>query len=72
MGAAAAESGREAAWGRGCGEHRKSGGGPAYTTAADPEQEGRTLRAGGRALAQPVPPKEGQGDGRGLSPSKGI
>ena len=40
MGAAAAESGMDATWGRGCGEPRGGREGPAYIRAADPEEEG--------------------------------
>lgn len=60
MGAAAAEAGMEATWGRGCRELPGDGEGPAYTTAADPEEESRTVKAGRWALAQPVSPAEGQ------------
>lgn len=61
MGAAAAECGMDATWGRGCGEPRGGREGPVYIRAADPEEEGL---ADGPCTARP--PGDGQEWPRGL------
>lgn len=66
VGAAAAEFGMEAAWGRGCGEPCGGREGPMHVRAADPEEEGRTEGLADR------PPEDNRSGPRALSASERL